>query len=132
VAFPVVAFFLLRGGGLGGFAISWIASLLSGFADSFASAGNALVRVGDTTAVIGVLPWLLGKIVVLIGLAISVAVWPLVWLRDQMQNLGQPVWADVALTTIMVSALVFYGLAGAVHLACHLFRDRDCDGRDGA
>jgi general L-amino acid transport system permease protein len=113
VAFPVVAFFLLRGGGLGGFAISWIASLLSGFADSFASAGNALVRVGDTTAVIGVLPWLLGKIVVLIGLAISVAVWPLVWLRDQMQNLGQPVWADVALTTIMVSALVFY-LAGGV------------------
>jgi general L-amino acid transport system permease protein len=113
VAFPAVAFFLLRGGGLGGFAISWIASLLSGFADSFASAGKALVHAGDATAVIGVLPWLLGKIVVLIGLAISVAVLPLVWLRDQMQNLGQPVWADVALTTIMVSALVFY-LAGGV------------------
>jgi general L-amino acid transport system permease protein len=34
VAFPVVAFFLLRGGGLGGFGVSWSASLLSGLTDS--------------------------------------------------------------------------------------------------
>jgi general L-amino acid transport system permease protein len=34
IAFPVVAFFLLRGGGLGGFGVSWTAGLLSGFNDS--------------------------------------------------------------------------------------------------
>ena len=34
VAFPIVAFFLLHGGGLAGFGISWTASLLSGFVDS--------------------------------------------------------------------------------------------------
>ena len=40
VAFPVVAFFLLRGGGLDGFGVSWTASLLSGFADSIGEAGS--------------------------------------------------------------------------------------------
>src|SRR6202046_2328948 len=40
IAFPVVAFFLLRGGGLAGFGISWTASLLSGFVDSIADAGR--------------------------------------------------------------------------------------------
>ena len=35
LAFPVVAFFLLHGGGLSGFGVSWTAGLLSGFADSF-------------------------------------------------------------------------------------------------
>src|SRR4051812_18483243 len=34
VALPIVAFFLLRGGGLSGFGISWTAGLLSGFNDS--------------------------------------------------------------------------------------------------
>ena len=32
VAFPVVAFFLLHGGGLQGFGVSWTADFLSGFA----------------------------------------------------------------------------------------------------
>ena len=35
LAFPVVAFFLLHGGGIGGFAVSWTASLLSGIAAAF-------------------------------------------------------------------------------------------------
>src|ERR1700739_3600603 len=45
-AFPVVAFFLLHGGGLEGFAVSWTASLLSGFASSIAETGSALSRAG--------------------------------------------------------------------------------------
>src|SRR5205807_2216729 len=70
IAFPIVAFFLLHGGGLDGFGVSWAASLLSALADSFASAGNALIRAGAASAVIGPLVWGLGKLVVLIGAAI--------------------------------------------------------------
>ena len=43
-AFPVVAFFLLHGGGLEGFGVSWTAGLLSGLADSVAGAGRATER----------------------------------------------------------------------------------------
>src|ERR1700704_4086483 len=49
-AFPVVAFFLLHGGGLGGFGISWTASLLSGFTESIGDAGRKLTSVGEATA----------------------------------------------------------------------------------
>jgi general L-amino acid transport system permease protein len=108
LAFPVVAFFLLRGGGLGGFGVSWTADLLSGFANSFDSAGNALVHVGASTAVIGPLLWGLGKLVVLIGQAISLIIWPLTYMREVMLASGKPVWADLAVTAIIVSVLVFY------------------------
>ena len=40
LAFPVIAFFLLRGGGLGGFGVSWTAGLLSGFNDSIGDGGR--------------------------------------------------------------------------------------------
>jgi general L-amino acid transport system permease protein len=108
IAFPVVAFFLLHGGGLDGFGVSWAASLLSALADSFASAGNALIRAGAASAVIGPLLWGLGKLAVLIGAAISLVIWPLTWLRDQMQVSGQPVWLDFAVTAVVISALAFY------------------------
>jgi general L-amino acid transport system permease protein len=107
-AFPVVAFFLLHGGGLDGFGVSWTASLLSGLADSFTSAGNALIRAGAASAVIGPLLWGLGKLVVVIGSAISLVIWPFTWLRDQMQVSAQPVWFDFAVTAVAISALAFY------------------------
>ena len=113
LAFPVVAFFLLHGGGLSGFGVSWTADLLSGFAGSFDSTGNALVRVGASTAVIGPLLWGLGKLVVLIGLAVSLVIWPLTYLREAMVASGKPLWADLAVTAIAVSALVFF-LGGAL------------------
>src|SRR6201998_1485999 len=59
IAFPVVAFFLLHGGGLNGFAISWIAATLASFADSLIGAGNALAKT--STPVVGALLWVLGK-----------------------------------------------------------------------
>jgi len=108
IAFPVVAFFLLHGGGLDGLGVSWAASLLSALADSFASAGNALIRAGAASAVIGPLLWGLGKLGVLIGAAISLVIWPLTWLRDQMQVSGQPVWFDFTVTAVVISALAFY------------------------
>jgi general L-amino acid transport system permease protein len=76
IAFPVVAFFLLHGGGLQGFAVSWIIDLLVGVADSMGDTGRELVS-------------------------------PLVWLRDQIQASGQPLWVDLALTAIIVSAALF-------------------------
>jgi general L-amino acid transport system permease protein len=107
IAFPIVAFFLLRGGGLSGFGISWTASLLSGFADSIGDAGRKLTSVGGATAVVGPLLAALGKLVVLFSVAVSYLIWPLTWLRDQIQASPRPVWADFAATAAIVSGLLF-------------------------
>jgi general L-amino acid transport system permease protein len=106
LAFPVVAFFLLHGGGLNGFAVSWVTDLLSAFADSIRTAGDALVRA-LSTPVIGPLLWVLGQAVVLIGIVLSFVLTPLVWVRGQIVASGQPVWIDLLLTAIIVSVLLF-------------------------
>ena len=90
-AFPVVAFFLLHGGGLKGFGVSWTASLLSGFADSIGGAGHKLIELGVTKPVIGLLLAPIGKLVVLLGTALSYLISPLTWLRDQLRTSSQPV-----------------------------------------
>lgn len=110
VAFPVVAFFLLHGGGLDGFGVSWTTDFLSGLAGSVADAGRKLVGVGDAgkVPVLGSLVVLLGKAVVLLGDAVALVIWPLVWLRGQLQASGQPVWADFAATAAIVSAVLFF------------------------
>ena len=107
IAFPVVAFFLLHGGGLNGFVVSWLVGLLSSFAESTTSAGDALMRYGASVPAIGQLLWLLGKLTMLAGAAISLLLWPLLWLRDQIQSFGRPVWIDLAITGVAVSALAF-------------------------
>ena len=60
-----------------------------------------------TVPVIGPVLWLLGKLIGLLGWAVSLAIWPLTWLRDQIQALHRPVWADLAITAVVVSALAF-------------------------
>jgi general L-amino acid transport system permease protein len=105
-AFPAVAFFLLHGGGLNGFGVSWTASLLSAFADSLNHAGNALQNAGAATPVVGPLAWLIGMFLAALGWAFSAAILPLVWLRDQMQASGQPVWTGFAVTAVVVSAAI--------------------------
>ena len=107
IAFPLVAFFLLHGGGLAGFGVSWTAGLLSGLTDSIGDAGRKLISVAETAAVIGPLLWLLGKLVVLLNTAASFVIWPLTWLRDQIQASSRPVWADFAATAAIVSILLF-------------------------
>jgi general L-amino acid transport system permease protein len=111
-AFPVVAFFLLHGGGLQGFGISWTAGILSGLDDSLGDAGRQLANAGQSIAVIGPLLWVLGKLVVVLSTAISYLIWPLTWLRDQIGMSGQPVWLDLALTAAIISALVFWLVGG--------------------
>jgi general L-amino acid transport system permease protein len=107
VVLPVIAFFLLHGGGLDGFGVSWAAGLLSGFNDSIGDGGRKLARAGEATAVIGPLFVLLGKLVVLLGTVISYLIWPLTWLRDQIQASSRPVWTDFAVTAAIVSILLF-------------------------
>ncbi len=107
VAFPIVAFFLLHGGGLSGFGISWTVGLLSGFTDSIGNAGRALTNAGEATAIVGPLLKLLGMLVVLVGTFVSYLIWPLTWLRDQIQVSSRPVWVDFAATAAIVSILLF-------------------------
>ena len=108
VAFPVVAFFLLRGGGLSGLGVNWVTGLLSGFADTVSDLGQKLTRAGEATAVIGPLLQWLGKLVVLLGAAVSGLVWPLVWLNGQIQGASRPVWVDFAVTAAIVSLILFF------------------------
>ena len=105
LAFPVIAFFLLHGGGLKGLGVSWSAGLLSGLSDSIGDGGRKLV--GMDTSVIAPLLWLLGKLLVLLGTVLSWLIWPLVWLRDQIQATSRPVWADFAASAAIVSLLLF-------------------------
>jgi general L-amino acid transport system permease protein len=107
IAFPIVAFFLLHGGGLGGFGISWTTGLLSGFADSIGEAGRKVTNLGAATAVVGSLLQVFGKLLVLFGTAVSYLIWPLVWLRDRIQASDHPVWTDFAATAAVVSILLF-------------------------
>jgi general L-amino acid transport system permease protein len=107
VAFPVVAFFLLHGGGLDGFGVHWTASLLSGFADSIGDAGRKLTGAGQAAEVAGPMLVWLGKLVVMLGATVSFLIRPLMWLQDQIHASSRPVWADFAATAIIVSALLF-------------------------
>ena len=108
VALPVVAFFLLYGGGLKGFGVSWTAGLLAGFNDSIGDGGRRLVSASETAAVIGPLLWAIGKLIVLISTVISWVLLPLTWLRDQIQAFGRPLWADFVATAAIVSGLLFW------------------------
>jgi general L-amino acid transport system permease protein len=107
VAFPVVAFFLLHGGGLKGFGVSWTANILTGFVDSIGEGGQKLILLSASSA-IGQLLWLIGKLLMGIALVLAWVVLPLVWLRELIQSSGQPVWADLAATAVIVSALMFW------------------------
>jgi general L-amino acid transport system permease protein len=112
-AFPIIAFFLLHGGGLGGFGVSWTAGVVSGFNDSIGNAGRALSSASLTSEVIGPLLLTLGKLLILLNSVISWLIWPLVWLGDQIQASGRPVWIDFAMTAAVVSLLLFF-LGGGI------------------
>ena len=107
IAFPVVAFFLLHGGGLKGFGVSWTANILAGFNDSIGEGGQKLVALSASSAV-GALLWPLGKLLVLLATVVSWVLWPLTWLRDVIQSYGRPVWADLPATAAIVSGLMFW------------------------
>jgi general L-amino acid transport system permease protein len=121
IAFPIVAFFLLHGGGLSGFGVSWTVSILAGFTDSIGDAGRRLAGAGEATAIVGPVLGLLGKLIVLLSKALSLLVRPLIWLRDQIQASSRPVWADFAASTVIVSILMFV-LSGGIRSGWHALR----------
>jgi len=114
-AFPVVAFFLLHGGGISGFGLSWTAGLLQLFDDSIIGAGQVLLNLSKTSAIAPLL-WVIGNLVVLVGTAIYWLIFPLTWLRDQLQGTGQSVWADFAITAAVVSLIAFVAGGGTLLL----------------
>jgi general L-amino acid transport system permease protein len=105
IAFPFVAFFLLHGGGLQGFGVTWTAGLLSGLTSSIREIGDAAMNV--STPVVGPLLALLGWLAVALSFILSYLIWPLTWLHDQIQAAGSPLWADFAATAVIVSLLLF-------------------------
>lgn len=113
LAYPIVAFFLLRGGGIRGFVVNWSADLGSGLASSFQDAGSQLTRAGE--AMTGGLGWpvtLLGRAVALFGQAFGWLILPIEWLRDYTQRFAATVWVDLALTAVIVSLLAFFLTGG--------------------
>lgn len=104
-AFPVVAFFLLHGGGLHGFVVSWIADVLESLFSSIAVAGHKLAAGGAIAT-------LFGAPLIAIGTALSWLIWPLTALRDWIQHSPAPLWLDLAFSAVIVSALVFWLTSG--------------------
>src|SRR5262249_33132021 len=107
-AFPVVAFFLLRGGGLGGFGGGWGTGVLSGCAGGIGEVGQKLSTAGGAVAVIGPLLQLFGNLVVWIGVAVSAVIWPVVWLNNQIRDSSYPLWVDFAVTATIISLILFF------------------------
>ncbi|MFK5121423.1 hypothetical protein, partial [Klebsiella pneumoniae] len=52
--------------------------------------------------------WVVGNIIVLVGTAIHWLIFPLTWLRDQIQATSQSVWLDFVITTAFVSLIAFF------------------------
>jgi len=107
LAFPVVAYFLLHGGGIRGFGFTWFADVALAVANSLVDAGRMLADLGEGRGLFGLLPVGVGKALVLLGSALAIPIAPFTWLRDAILASGQPVWADLVLTAIVVSLLLF-------------------------
>jgi general L-amino acid transport system permease protein len=114
-AFPVVAYFLLYGGGIKGFGISWLADLLEAIAASVAEGGRRLRVTGSGLGWPGIaqLLALFGFVVNIIGEGLLWLLTPVTWLRNVLAVSSQPVWYDFGLTAVLVLALV-WGLTRSV------------------
>ena len=108
IAFPIVAYFLLHGGGIHGFGVSWIADIALGIANAIVDSGRRLIELGAARGGIGIVLVGLGYALVGLGSALAVPILPLTWLRDAIQASGQAVWLDLVLTAVIVSGLLFW------------------------
>lgn len=107
LAFPVLAFFLLHGGGLHGFGITWVADMARAVADSVAALADRLARAGQDGSALGPLAAGAAVLLGLLARLLAIVVAPLTALRDLVQGASRPVWTDLAATAVVVSAAVF-------------------------
>jgi general L-amino acid transport system permease protein len=113
LAFPFIAFFLLRGGGLQGFGVSWLADALSGLASSIEAVGQRLMVFGSQPAGFsGIVLVDLGKGAIFVAHGLAFVISPLAWLREQGDIIGKPVWCELGTTTLVVSLLLFFSNGG--------------------
>ena len=111
IAFPVVAFFLLYGGGLKAFGISWLTALLEGITSYIHGIGSGLLPPGESGGVMAGL----GTAIVFLADGLSWLISPLVMLRDAIAQSVRPLWNDLAVTAVVISAIVW--LAGGLRAA---------------
>ncbi|MGX9393034.1 amino acid ABC transporter permease [Nitrobacteraceae bacterium UC4446_H13] len=108
LAFPFVAFFLLYGGGIKGFAVGWVTHFVSTFILGIGDAGARLAELGlSSPSWFGSLLKLIGDGIVWFSTGLLYVSFPLFWLRDQIVASGQPLWADFAATAVIVSVALF-------------------------
>jgi general L-amino acid transport system permease protein len=107
IAFPIVAFFLLYGGGIRGFGIAWTEGTLASLANGLVDGGRRLAEATSLPLLSQIL-YALGTLIGLIGYAAAIVLWPLTFLRSHIQTSGQPVWADFVATTLIVSGVLFF------------------------
>ncbi|MBI3700489.1 MAG: amino acid ABC transporter permease [Afipia sp.] len=107
VAFPFVAFFLLHGGGLQGFGVSWLAKFLSAAANLIAEAGFVLSRLGQTSSVLSPAINAVATVIIWLGFAAAYLIQPVLWLRDRIEQSAAPLWTDFVITAAIVSIALF-------------------------
>jgi general L-amino acid transport system permease protein len=107
IAFPVVAFFLLYGGGIRGFGIAWTEGALASLANGLVDGGRRLAEATSLPLLSQIL-YALGTLIGLLGYAAAIVLWPLTFLRNHIQTSGQSVWADFVATTLIVTGFLFF------------------------
>ncbi len=110
LAFPVVAFFLLHGGGLNGFAMTWIWGLIDSLLASLDQAGERLVSAGSAMA------WL-GEAILFLAWCLRWIAEPFAFARDLISASRSPVWTDFVLTALVTCLIVLFASKGNRWLA---------------
>lgn len=114
VLLPFVAFFLLYGGGMGGFGTAFVINGLEALIASIEDGGLRLAATGASFNI----PLLseafygLGMALVFLGKGGLTLLTPLTLLRDTLQQSDQPVWNDFLVTALVVSVIVTFMAGG--------------------
>jgi general L-amino acid transport system permease protein len=107
VAYPFLAFFLLYGGGIGGFGVTWTADAAAAVADSLAAVAAQLSQAGVSGGLAHLVPVGAGGLLSLLAHGLAVAIRPLVALRNLIQSSPHAVWLDLGVTALAVSVVLF-------------------------
>jgi len=107
LAFPVLAYFLLHGGGIHGFGVTWLADVAAAVVDGVAALAERLTQAGRGGSVPDLVAFGAGTLLGLLAKVLLIVVKPLTALRDLVQASSRPVWIDLAATALVVSAAGF-------------------------